>query len=64
MKETEKLLLDALRQSLHPQENQGCLLLPENEYTEREFLKMARNLAGVPLLYDAYEKQGLANETW
>ena len=63
MKETEKLLLDALRQSLHPQENQGCLLLPENEYTEREFLKMARNHAVLPLLYDAYEKQGLAKDT-
>lgn len=63
MKETEKLLLDALRQSLHPQENQGCLLLPENEYTEREFLEMARKHAVLPFLYDACEKQGLAKDT-
>ena len=54
LKETEKLLLDALRQSINPQENQESLPLPDNEYAKRELLETASNHAVLPLLFEVY----------
>ena len=62
-KETEKLLLDALRQSLNPQENRGRLQPPGGEYAKRVLMETARNHAVLPLLFDAYEGEEWIDDT-
>lgn len=63
LKETEKLLLDALKHSLNPQENQLKLELPNEEDAKRVFLETARKHAVLPLLFDVCEEEGLSEDT-
>lgn len=59
LRETEKLLLDALRQSLNSQENQEQISLPNDKYAKRVLLETAGKHAVLSLLFNVCERQGL-----
>lgn len=63
LKETEKLLLDALKQSLNPRENPGHLSLPDDEYAKRVLVETARKHAVLSLMFEVCEKEEIIGDT-